>query len=132
MGDGLGCHPSLLSLSFTFKIYVFAYLLLAVLSLRCCVGLSLVAVHGLPVASPVTVHRLQGPRASVVAVYGLSSCCSRLKSTSSVVVAHGLRCPLVCGIFPDGNQTHVPYVGRRTLSHRATRGKAPVSSSFQF
>ena len=35
MRDGLGFHPSLLSLSFIFKMYIFAYLFLAVLSLHC-------------------------------------------------------------------------------------------------
>ena len=31
-----------------------------------------------------------------------------LKSTGSVVVAHGLSCPMACGIFPDQGSNLCP------------------------
>ena len=66
-----------LSLSFIFKMHIFAYLFLAVLSLHCWAS-----------SGGFSCYRAQavGPRASVVAACGLNSCCSRLKSTSSVVL----------------------------------------------
>ena len=56
--------------------------------------LSLVAVHGLltVVTSLVGEHGLQSARASVVVTLGLWS-------AGSVVVAHGLRCPVACGFL---------------------------------
>ena len=71
---------------------MFIYLFLAALALRSCVrvfpsagskGYSLAVVEGLPVAM-----------ASLVAEH-------RLSREGSAVVAHGLRCPVSCGIFPD-------------------------------
>ena len=75
-----------------FKIYLFIYLFLAALGLRCCAWaffscrereLFFTAVCGLliAVASLVAAHRLQ--------------------SAGSVVAAHGLSCSMACGIFPD-------------------------------
>ena len=67
-----------------FELYFTSLYFLAVLGLRCCAWVSLVAVCGLltAVASPGAEHGLQGPQASVV-------------------VVHGLSCPAACGIFPD-------------------------------
>ena len=83
----------------------FIYLFLAMLGLGCCVGFSLVAasegcslasVHGLAIAraSLVGEHGLKHTQASVVAA-------SRLQSTGSVLVTHGLSCSEARGIFPD-------------------------------
>ena len=36
-------------------------------------------------------------------------------------MAHGLSCPTSCGIFPDGDGTHVPCIGRQILNHWTTR-----------
>ena len=38
---------------------------------------------------------------SALAEYGLNSCGSLLENTGSTGVAHGLSCPMACGIFPD-------------------------------
>ena len=61
------------------------YSVLAVLSLCCCMGFSLVVVCGLLVAVAFLVaeHRLQSSQALVG------------------FVVHGLSCPVACGIFPD-------------------------------
>ena len=40
---------------------------------------------------------------------------------TSAVVAHGLRCPVACGIFLTGGGTHVPCVGSWSLNHQSTR-----------
>ena len=69
-------------------IYFFSLLLLAVLSLSCCMGFSLVVANGgcslvavcgllIVVTSLVGKHRLLGAQASVVVALGLNSCCSR-------------------------------------------------------
>ena len=55
-----------------------------------------------------------GVRASVVVARGLWS-------AGSVVVAHGLSCSAACGIFPDQGSNPCPCIGRRILSHCATR-----------
>lgn len=84
-------------------LFLFIYLFLTVLGLRCCSGFSLVAasrgyslvaVHRLliEVASPVAENRLQGVRASVVVAPGL-------QSTGSTLEVHGLSCPKACGSF---------------------------------
>ena len=52
-------------------------------------------------ASLAVEHKLSGKRTAVVAERGLSSCSSRLYSTSSVVVLYGLSYSMVCGIFLD-------------------------------
>ena len=58
-------------------------------------GYSPVVVHRLLTAvASLAVEGLQGVRASAVAV-------SRLQSTGSVVVVHGLSFHMSCGIFPD-------------------------------
>ena len=63
---------------------VFIYLFMTALGLVAALGLSLAVVLGLliTVVFLVAEHRLQGMRASVVGVPGLS-------------------CPVACGIFPD-------------------------------
>ena len=54
--------------------------------------------------------------------YGFSCGTWAPGSWASVVVAHGLRCPTACGIFPDqGFKTHVPCIGRWILNHWTTR-----------
>ena len=53
-----------------------------------------------------------------------SSCCEGFSlwwlllwwGTGSVVVAHGLRCSVACGIFPDQGQNQVPCIARWTLN----------------
>ena len=86
-------------------LFLFIYLFLAVLGLRCRSGFSLVAagrscslvaVHRLliAVASPVAENRLQGVRASVVVPPGL-------QSTGSTLGVCGLSCPKACGSFWD-------------------------------
>ena len=104
--------------------YVCIYLL-AVLGLCCCTGVSLVgsskcyslvAVCGLHVAVPSlsVEHGLWGKQASVVAAHGLSIVAS---GTSSIVVVHGLRCSVACGIFPDQGSNCVFCIGRQILCH---------------
>ena len=66
-------------------------------------GYSLAVMHGrlITVASLVAEHGLYGMQASV------TTSCMSCKATGSVVVAHELSCPSVCGIFP--NQGSNPY-----------------------
>ena len=40
-------------------------------------------------------------RAQALGLAGFSSCSSRLQSTASAVVTHGLNCSAACEIFPD-------------------------------
>ena len=47
-----------------------------------------------------------------------------------VVVAHGLSCPVTCGIFLDQDRTHVPCISRPILNRWAPR-KAPLGVLFQ-
>ena len=51
------------------------------------------------------------------------SCCraQALGTRASVVVAHGLSCSAVCGIFPDQGSNRAPCIGRQILNHCATR-----------
>ena len=60
-------------------IILFICLFLAVLYLHCCVGFSLVAMHGLLIvaASLVAEHRRSGTQASVAVAQGLISCGSQ-------------------------------------------------------
>ena len=55
--------------------------------------------------SPVAVPRLLIMVASLVVECGLWN-------LGTVVVAHGLRFPMACGIEPES-----PYIGRQILSH---------------
>ena len=50
---------------------------------------------------PALERRLQDVWSSALAEYGLNSCGSLLENTGSTGVAHGLSCPMACGIFPD-------------------------------
>ena len=73
----------------------------------CCCGwgcYSLVVVCGLlhGITSLAVEHRLQGPWASVVVVYGIS-------------------CPRHVGSSETKNGTHVPSIGRQILNHWSTR-----------
>ena len=43
----------------------------------------------------------------------------------SVVVAHGFRCPEVCGIFLDQLSNPCPRIGRQILKHWTTREVLP-------
>ena len=94
---------------------------------------SLVAEHGLQVpglqqlqhvGSVVAAPGLQGLRASVVVACGL-------QSVGLVVVAHGLRCSAVSGIFLDQGLNCVPCIGRQILNHCTTREVQDVVSSLQ-
>ena len=77
-------------MSFFFLIFKSLLIILAMLGLCCCVGFSLVMVHGLLIvqASLVTDHRLSG--------HG-----PQLQHTGSLVAACELRCSVTHGIFPD-------------------------------
>ena len=72
---------------------------------------SLVAVRRLliAVAYLVAEHRLQGVQASVV-------------------VVHGLACPMACGIFPGQDRTHTPALAGRFLT-TGPPGKSRISNS---
>ena len=90
---------------------------MAILGLCGCAGFSLVemsrgystdALHRLLIAavSLVAKHGLQGTLASVVET-------PRLQNTGSIVLAKGLSCSMVCGIFPDqGLNLSPPLAGR--------------------
>ena len=80
------------------------YLFTAALGLIAVDGISLVGVGGdfCLVAS-------LGSQARVLQC-GLSSC-------GSVVVALGFSWPMACGMLPDRDQIHVPYIGRCILNH---------------
>ena len=99
--------PNVGPLLFALQIYLFIYLFLAALGLRCCTwafsscgewGLLFVAVHGLlvAVASLAVVHGLQALRLQ------------QLQHAGSVGVAHGLSCSAACGIFPDQGSNPCP------------------------
>ena len=65
-------------------------------------GPSLVVAHRLLIAVASLVMELgfYGVQASAAAASGLSSCGSQaLEHENSVLVAQGLSCPVVCGIF---------------------------------
>ena len=95
------------------KNYLFIYLILhlAVLSLFCCMGFSLITVSGghslvavyrffIEVASLVVQHGLQAHGLQQLQHMGSRVLAHRLQSTGSVV-PHWLSCPLAYGIFPD-------------------------------
>ena len=42
-------------------------------------------------------------------------------SWASVVEAHGVSCPVACGIFLDRESNPVPCIGRQILNHWTTR-----------
>ena len=118
--------------SFLFKKKLFnSFLFLAVLSLCCRAGFSLVAVQGFSLrgllllqSTGSRVHRLQQLRhmGSVVAA-------SRLQSTGSIV--HGLSCSKTCGLFLDQGSNPCllhQQVDSLPLSHQGS----PQSSSFSF
>ena len=95
-------------LSITFKKNI--YLFLAALGLRCCTqafsscgqwGLLFIAVHRLliAVASLVADHRLQACSLQQLWHAGSVVVARRLQSTGSVVVAHGPRCSVACGVW---------------------------------
>ena len=95
-----------------FFFFKYFYLFLVMLYLPCCVqtfsscgklGLLVVVCRLLIAVAPlVAEHRLQG--------------------TGSIVLVHGLICSKACGILLDQRlNPGVPCIGRRTLSHCATR-----------
>ena len=71
------------------KIILFIYLFLPMLSLRCPADFSLVAASG-GYSDAGTSH-----------CGGFSCCTSWLWSSGYMVEAHGLSCPVACGIVPD-------------------------------
>ena len=94
------------------KIFLFISLFLAVLDLCCWKGFSLVAASGgyfpvavhrllIVLASLVAEHGLQGMQAPVVESCGLSNRGSQAQSTGSIVMVHGIDCPMAYRIFPD-------------------------------
>ena len=93
---------------FLLNFYLFIYLFLAVLGLRCCArafsscgerGLLFVAVHGLlfAMASLVVEHGLQGTWASVLVVCRLSSCGSQ--TVERRLSSCGAQAQLLCGMW---------------------------------
>ena len=46
-------------------------------------------------------HRLQGTGLQKLWLVGSAVAAPRVQSTGSTVVAHGLSCSVVCGVFPD-------------------------------
>ena len=98
--------------SLCYIIYLFIYLFLALLGLRCCVwafcscgerGLLFVAMHGLliAVAPLVAEHGVQARGLQQLWHAGSVVVARGLQSSGSAVVAHGLSCSVACGIFPD-------------------------------
>ena len=79
---------------------------------------------------PVPIHSLYPVLSSFkiffyLAVSGLS-CRVRdlsLRLVGSVVVVHGLSCPLACGTLssPTRDGTRIPHIGRRVLNHQIVR-----------
>ena len=69
-----------------------------------------IAVHGLSLAAESGGYSLVAVRASqlwwLLLWWGMGS----------VVVAHGLRCSVACGIFPDQGQNQVPCIARWILN----------------
>ena len=50
------------------------------------------------------------------------SCCRTLAGCAgSVVVAHGLSCPMACGVFWTRDRACVPCIGRWILNHWTTK-----------
>ena len=106
------------------KFIYFIYLFLSALGLCCCAwafsscgkqGLLFVAVRGLllAVASLVAEHGLQVRGLQQLWHKGSGVVARGFQSTGSVVVAHGLSCSAVCGIFPDQglNPCPLPMAG---------------------
>ena len=95
-------------------IYLFIYLFLAVLGLRCCTrAFSSCGEQGPPLF---VVHGLLTAVSHVFAEHGL-------QSTGSVVVAHGLRCSAACGILPDQGSNPCPLhwqADSRPLCHQGS------------
>ena len=82
----------------------FIYLFLTALGLRCCArAFSSCGEQGLCSSC--------GGRTSLVAERKLQG------TQASEVVAHGLRCPVACGIFQARDQTSVPCIARQIFNH---------------
>ena len=95
-------------------------------------GLSLCGKRGLPFAVKLSLltavasaigAQAQDASVSAVAAHVLSR--GRL-----VAVAHGLSCPTGCGVFPNKDQTGVPWTTAQILNHRPTR-EAPNFLDFR-
>ena len=82
-----------------------------------------VAVQGFLVAvvPPLVEHGLCGAHTSVIGTHGLICCGSSLYSIGSVVVAHGLSCSAVCGIFPDQGWNLSPTLAGRFFTTELPR-----------
>ena len=109
----LGQDRFSLSFSFFFFLIYLIYLFLAALGLCCCVrAFSRCGEWGATLRC--------GARASHCG--GFSCCKARaLSARASVVVAHGLRCSVACGIFPDQGLNLCPLHWQAILNHCATR-----------
>ena len=69
--------------------------------------------------------------ASLVMERGLLA--HRLQSVGSVVVMHGLRCSMACGIFLTRDGATVPCIGRRILNHQIMReAQSPAPRKYYF
>ena len=117
-------------------IYLFIYLFLAALALRCCArafsscgerGLLFVAVLRLliAVASLAVEHGVQARGLQQLWHMGSVVVARRLQSTGSVVVAHRLSCSAARGSSRTRARTHVPCIGRRILNHCTSREVPP-------
>ena len=69
--------------------------------------------------------------ASLVMERGLLA--HRLQSVGSVVVMHGLRCSMACGIFLTRDGATVPCIGRWILNHQIMReAQSPAPRKYYF
>ena len=129
------------SLYSVFKKFLFIYLFLAALGLRCCPrafsscgeqGLLFTAVRGLliAVASLVVEHGLQVRGLQYLWHVGSVIVAPRLQSAGSVVVAHGFSCSAACGIFLDQGLNLCPLHFHRIPNHCATR-EVPIFMFFR-
>ena len=100
----------------TFSFFTYFWLHAVFLASR---GLSLVATsRGY---SPAVVHGLLNAVASLRSTWASVVPASGLHSTGSVVVAHELSCPAVCGIFPDQGLNVHPWHWQEDFNHWTIR-----------
>ena len=101
---------------FILKIYIYIYVCTVVLGLHCCThAFSTCGQWGLLSSYSAWASHCGGfscRGAQAVGCMGFSSfsvvAADWLQSTGSVVVVHGPRCPVTCGIFPDQGLNQYP------------------------